>query len=69
MPRTRIRRDDIRVLSLWKSNVWAGDNQYWCSTPRAYELWWKDPANGLDYRVKRFPKDRVLFVGTHQGTD
>ena len=65
MKRQRIIRNDIRVLSLWTKNVHLADNQYWCSTPKAYEIWWKDPASGLDYRVKRFQKDRVLFVGTY----
>lgn len=38
------------------------DNQYFCKTKKAWEIWQKDPASGLDRRVHRIPAHRIFIV-------
>jgi len=61
----RIERRDIRMISTARLNIVLGENQHWCETPKAYELWGpreEDTPNAPILFLKRFPKKTVYWV-------
>jgi hypothetical protein len=53
-------RQDIRALRTANLIVELGEGQMFCETPKAWEVWDKDPLR----MVKRIPGKSVLFVYT-----
>ena len=60
----RIERRNIEIICTATRNIVLGEDQFWCETPKAYELWGPldDPHNWLIYFLKRFPKKSVYWV-------
>lgn len=55
----RVERKDIERLVTARYLVALTENQYFCETAKAYEIW---EGDSLPYRVKRIPKTSVLWV-------
>ena len=60
MTTERKERPDIAAVSTAKFIIELDTNQFWCSTPKAYEIWQREPLR----RVKRIPEKqiRVIYV-------
>lgn len=62
---TRTVRKDITALLRGQTTcVLMSRSQYFCETPKAFEIW--DKLDGLDVRVVRIPKSSVLWVSTDE---
>jgi hypothetical protein len=60
----RTERRDIMAISLMTKWITLGKDQYFCETPKAYELW--GPVNGgLPLRIMRWPKVRIYWVSVN----
>lgn len=57
---TRNVRTDITALRSLNNLYVLGKDQFFCETPKAYEIWGK--RNGLEYRVTRLPKKSIYWV-------
>ena len=53
-------RENVEALALATKTVGLGDKQYFCELPKSWELW--GTIGELPYRLRRWPKDRILFV-------
>lgn len=63
MNTTRTVRKEITALLCGQTTyVLNSRTQYFVETNKAYEVW--DVINGLEYRIGRIAKRRVLFVST-----
>ena len=60
----RIERRDIERISTISRWIVLGENQYFCETQKAWEIWGplEDEPNGLIRFIKRFPKKSVYWI-------
>ena len=57
-------RNDVEALAMATKTICLGDEQFFCELPRSWELW--GPVGELLHRLRRWPKDRILFVFTKE---
>ena len=60
MKTERVRRNNIKSLLTARLTIALKRGQYFCETPKAYEIW--ETKNGLEHLVKRISKKSVLWV-------
>ena len=53
----RIECHDIEKIITARFEYYAVENQYWCRTPKTWELWQKEPL----MLIKRVPRRYVLW--------
>lgn len=60
-------RPEIKFITTARKTIMLSPTQYFCTTPKAYEIWDKslglDPTIGMP--VKRIPAVRVFWVGEY----
>ena len=60
-------RPDIKAIDTATQTIMLSAAQYFCKTPKAYEIW--DKSLGLDpkigMRIKRIPATKVFWVYTN----
>ena len=65
-PRQRREARDIIAISTLTKRIQLYEGQYFCETPKAYEIW--GPIEGgrpdLALCIKRFPKKHIYWVHT-----
>ena len=62
MMKTKFEREDrreIKTLITAREDVNLSENQYFCSTPKAYEIW---DETEFPKRIYRISKTRVFWV-------
>ena len=56
----RIMNENIKSIRTKNLQYELRKNQYWCETPKSFEIWEHD--NGLDSRIHRISKSNISFV-------
>lgn len=56
------RRDVAAVLTANNTAYRLTDGQFFCETPKSWEIWHTDPKTKLIYRVYRIARSRVMWV-------
>ena len=53
-------KENVEALALATKTVGLSEGQYFCELPKSWELW--GLIGELPYRLRRWPKNRILFV-------